>query len=446
VRTASHIAKKGKIGGKHQTSMAKCFQSTSKKLDEQETFNEDLCRALVSANIPLSKLANVNFSSFLKKYCKLNVPSDRSLRRNNVNGLYSSVLINIKEEIADNYFYISVDETTDSSGKYIAHLLIGVLKEDTLPKSHLISCQQLEKTNALTISRFIQETLATFFLPTTIPSNKLLLILSDAAPYMVKAGQNLKIFFPDLIHVTCVAHGLNRVAEEIRKKFPLVNTMISSVKKVFLKSPIRIQLYKEMLPNIPLPPQPILTRWGTWLEAANFYADHFVKIKNIIDTLTDESSQSLLDSKQTFQSNLLQQELSFIKSNFSFVQKTITQLESPKLSLFESTALIKEFASCCRNVRGNIGKDILKKFEATMEKNKGYHILSEVVSVLAGNISETINLEPNVLVSLKNAPVTSVDVERSFSIYKYMYSDRSHKFLLENFEHHLVIYCYHNSK
>jgi hypothetical protein len=42
----------------------------------------------------------------------------------------------------------------------------------------------------------------------------------------------------------------NRVAEHIRNEFPDVNVLISSVKKVFIKSPLRVQLYREKLPNV----------------------------------------------------------------------------------------------------------------------------------------------------------------------------------------------------
>jgi hypothetical protein len=33
--------------------------------------------------------------------------------------------------------------------------------------------------------------------------------------------------------------------------------------------------------DMPLPPQPILTRWGTWLQAAMFYSEHFDSIKEV---------------------------------------------------------------------------------------------------------------------------------------------------------------------
>lgn len=98
---------------------------------------------------------------------------------------------------------------------------------------------------------------------------------------MLKCGRDLKNFYPDVIHLTCLAHAINLVAETVRNNFEQVDALISNVKKVFLKAPLRIQYYKEHLPDLPLPPQPVLTRWGTWLEAALFYADHFEEIKSV---------------------------------------------------------------------------------------------------------------------------------------------------------------------
>lgn len=64
---------------------------------------------------------------------------------------------------------------------------------------------------------------------------------------MVKAGTSLKAFFyKNLVHVTCLTHGLNIVAEEINCQFPLVNTLVKNVKKkVCVKGPLRVQVYKE---------------------------------------------------------------------------------------------------------------------------------------------------------------------------------------------------------
>jgi hypothetical protein len=42
---------------------------------------------------------------------------------------------------------------------------------------------------------------------------------------------------------TCLAHALNRIAETIRLQFPLVNALISQGKKIFLKAPLRVQIF-----------------------------------------------------------------------------------------------------------------------------------------------------------------------------------------------------------
>lgn len=50
-----------------------------------------------------------------------------------------------------------------------------------------------------------------------------------------------------------------------------------------------------------------------------------------------------------------------------------------------------------------------------------------------------LNFSPTILSSLKYAPVTSVDVERSFSIYKHILSDRRQSFNVNNLEKHVII-------
>ena len=57
-------------------------------------------------------------------------------------------------------------------------------------------------------------------------SVNVLLFLTDAVPYMVKAGKALQVFHPKMIHVTCLAHGLNRVAETVRGHYTDVDTLI----------------------------------------------------------------------------------------------------------------------------------------------------------------------------------------------------------------------------
>jgi hypothetical protein len=98
---------------------------------------------------------------------------------------------------------------------------------------------------------------------------------------MLKCGRHLKVFYPKIVHITCLAHMLNLVAETIRRSYEDVDGLIANVKKIFVKAPLRVEVYKERVKEVPLPPQPVLTRWGTWLEAAVFYSTHFESIKDV---------------------------------------------------------------------------------------------------------------------------------------------------------------------
>ena len=70
-----------------------------------------------------------------------------------------------------------------------------------------------------------------------------------------------------------MAHLLYNSAEKVRAYFEDVDRLISSVKAATVKNASRRSLFS----NVGLPPQPVVTRWGTWLYAATFYADNLMK-------------------------------------------------------------------------------------------------------------------------------------------------------------------------
>ncbi|KAJ4443915.1 hypothetical protein ANN_05702 [Periplaneta americana] len=79
-----------------------------------------------------------------------------------------------------------------------------------------------------------------------------------------------------------------------------------------------------------LPPQPVLTRWGTWLNAVNYYAEHYGKIMEVIDAL-DSTDSSAVAAVKSLPSEQILEDILFIDSNFKIVSKSITLLQSSKL-------------------------------------------------------------------------------------------------------------------
>lgn len=69
-----------------------------------------------------------------------------------------------------------------------------------------------------------------------IQYDKVLLCVTDAAANMVLAMTHLKrSLFPKMLHVTCLAHGLGRVADLIRMENWNVDRLISEVNFFFRK-------------------------------------------------------------------------------------------------------------------------------------------------------------------------------------------------------------------
>ena len=165
--------------------------------------------------------------------------------------------------------------------------------------------------------------------------------VSDAAPYMLKAGKAIKVFYPKMIHITCLAHGLHRVAEAIRAKYNNVNSLISNGKAAFLKAPSRVVQFKAMFPDLKLPPSPVITRWGIWLEAAIYYAENYDKIKAVVDSLECEDSAALRTLASLW-SDELKCELAFISSRYEDLVKATAFLETEGLEISKSFAEIEK--------------------------------------------------------------------------------------------------------
>jgi hypothetical protein len=59
----------------------------------------------------------------------------------------------------------------------------------------------------------------------------------------MKVAKGLQVLYPRMVHLTCLAHPLHRVAGEIRETYPDVDKLISNV-KMFVKAPLRVQKFK----------------------------------------------------------------------------------------------------------------------------------------------------------------------------------------------------------
>lgn len=276
---------------------------------------KDLTNFFVCNDIALSKIRQ----KFLKDYTKQVIPSETTLRVREVPRLFRELLDHIKVSVKNEYLWLSMDETLDSEKRCIVNVILGILSEDKekAAKKFLLKMEVAEKVNSSVISQLCQSALES--LGPDFKRSSVLLFLSDAAPYMVKAGTSIAEFYPKMTHVTCIIHGLNRVCGKIRAEFDNVNELISNVKKVFIKAPNRIRLFRAICPDLTLPPEPVITRWGTWLTAAIYYADNYSDISAVIEALDGEEAVAIERTKKILTDCHLKRDLNLIKIHFGFL-------------------------------------------------------------------------------------------------------------------------------
>ncbi|QQP51032.1 Putative LOC100902024, partial [Caligus rogercresseyi] len=246
---------------KHQKHLDLFNKTQTIELEEQTssvtrpTFTMDLTRMMIACNIPLAKVEQPEFINFFEKHCGKRLPSRTTLTKC-MEEECETICSKIKEQLKEKDIFVQADETTDSQGRAMTAIMAGTLNGVTLERPFLIGLSDVTTINnqslQLAVIRALRKVLGS-----ELANKKLRLFITDGASYCLKAGRGLRQQFPNLIHVTCIAHALNRVADLARTQFPKVNHLISEVKKFFVKSSIRKRHFAASF-KIPLPPEPVI--------------------------------------------------------------------------------------------------------------------------------------------------------------------------------------------
>ncbi|XP_022181214.1 uncharacterized protein LOC111041295 [Myzus persicae] len=154
---------------------------------------------------------------------------------------------------------------------------------------------------------------------------------------------------------------------------------------------------------------------------------------------------SIKNSKKYLSDQNIESQLVFIKSNFGFLPDLITRLENQEIPLIDSISIVEEAKEKLIKINGVMGNIIKIKIESVLSKNKGYQAVFKISEILNGKKEDTYGLPEdsnlNDLTYFKNCPITSVDVERSFSMYKNLLTFNRRSFKFENIKKSLIIQC-----
>lgn len=156
IKTEKHLKSVNLLQNK-QCNFQSLFTNTT--ILNKDSFSADLCKALVSANIPQKKINNIHFKSFLEKYTTKVIPDESKIRKNYLHDCYIDAMNKIRSKIEGKKVWLSVDETSDVEGRYVANAVIGTLETDGPGTTILLNSEVLEKVNYSTISKLFVKSL-----------------------------------------------------------------------------------------------------------------------------------------------------------------------------------------------------------------------------------------------------------------------------------------------
>jgi hypothetical protein len=401
---------------KHKNSFSLLNEKVNSKKEQQffgdknPEISKMIIEAFLQADIPLEKLKNKNIKH-LFSYLKVNVPSVSTARRT-VKSLATKHFENLKKFFIGKQVFLIVDETEIKDKKYF-NILCGSIEDTTDIK--IIECIQVDgNINSLKTETFILDALERY----NIKTENFMLLISDAASYMVLAGKRFKQSNSIFYHVTCMAHLLHNCAIKLKSYFADVNYLISAVQMAIIKNKSR----KESFYRTGYPPNVIITRWSSWLKASLWYADNLPAVIEIVESW-DNDGILVFNSKNSIHSTTVFQSLCVLKSNYEILVNILDDFEHSKYNM--ETGLKK-----LQSISFKYDPVGLKDYiDARLDKN-------DIVRLV--NSTEK-NISPSMKMKLINCPPTSVSVERSFSMLKKMLA-RDRNFVSENILDYFYFY------
>ena len=171
-----------------------------------------------------------------------------------------------------------MDEAEVAKQKYIS-VLVGSL--DAPDQTFLVNCHPLDSGRYVNSCSIILHSVDDILRQLDIKRENFSLFLTDAARYMSSAGKTLKELYPSLMHVTRVAHLLHNCAMRVRAHFKNIDQVIATIKAATIKNKDPKKDFHDA--GLSSPPDPVITRWATWLRAALYYSENLPAVRTIVN-------------------------------------------------------------------------------------------------------------------------------------------------------------------
>jgi len=181
------------------------------------------------------------------------------------------------------------------------------------------------------------------------------------------------------------------------------------------------------------------------VRAAVYYAENLDAVKNVVEQLDPEDSVAIAESQEVLNSATLETELIYISAHLAFLPTFIEKLEEKGLTLDKAVHLVEKAQAELDSIPGENSRVLSAKLKRVLENNPGFKLVQQLAAVLDGTCSTLpTGFSPSDAASFKYCPIATADVERSFSIYKNVLSDKRHSLTKENLSKIMITNCYYN--
>ena len=123
----------------------------------------------------------------------------------------------------------------------------------------------------------------------------------------------------------------------------------------------------------------------------------------------------------------------------------MARLYTANCQVSETGPLLFNVRNALDGATGECAQIVNQKFSDVLSKNPGFNKITSIARILSGETLDNFDMSPNLIARFKYAPLTSCDVERSFSSYKNLLSDRRTNLTPQHLEMLLICNCYYKN-
>ena len=211
---------------------------------------------------------------------------------------------------------------------------------------------------------------------------------------------------------------MHNCALKIKSFYKEVDTLIAAVKASVVKNKTRAADFDVC----GRPPQPVVTRWGSWLIAANYYAEKLPQVREIVDSWNGEGV-IVRKAKSIVNEQKLTSQLTEISQCYNGLTNLILKMENSTYTIQKAYEDINSLGF------GSDSLQLKKYIKKRLEKND----VKIIVELSRPDIP------PALYAKFLQCQPTSASVERSFSLLK-SFLRPNRNFADANIVHYMKLY------